>query len=81
MSESSGVSPAAVAPAYTADPKHSDEKSSAHKVAVGEVDHTVHLERRFGFWSCLGMAFIMLNSWTGECARSARAERALALLA
>ncbi|WOO84842.1 Choline transport protein [Vanrija pseudolonga] len=64
MSESSGVSPAAPAVAYTTDPKHSDDKSSAHKVAIGEVDHTVHLERRFGFWSCLGMAFIMLNSWT-----------------
>jgi hypothetical protein len=29
-------------------------------------DRTVHLERRLSFLACLGMAFIMLNSWTGE---------------
>ncbi|KAL1412429.1 hypothetical protein Q8F55_000174 [Vanrija albida] len=28
-------------------------------------DGVVHLERRFSFMACLGMAFMMLNSWTG----------------
>jgi hypothetical protein len=37
-------------------------------VGDSEVSGTepVHLERNFSFLSCLGMAFAMLNSWTGE---------------
>lgn len=50
-----------------------DEKESAAAVTMLEVetrgevhdDGVVHLERRFSFMACLGMAFMMLNSWTG----------------
>lgn len=49
---------------------HSDEEKEA-VAATQQADGTtttgvVHLERRFSFLACLGMAFIMLNSWTGE---------------
>lgn len=46
--------------AYDKDEKHI-------KVGVEPVDGEVRLERRFSFLSCLGLAFILLNSWTGEC--------------
>ncbi|WOO83601.1 Choline transport protein [Vanrija pseudolonga] len=43
--------------AYDKDEKHI-------KVGVEPVHSEVRLERRFSFLSCLGLAFILLNSWT-----------------
>jgi hypothetical protein len=32
-----------------------------------EPHHNPALERNFSFWSCLGLAFAILNSWNGAC--------------
>jgi len=44
---------------------HLPHGADHHALGDDEAGEVVHLERRFSFLACLGMAFIMLNSWTG----------------
>jgi hypothetical protein len=50
-------------------PSFASEKEKGEVDATIRVEgaHDVELERRFGFFSCLGLAFALLNSWTGKC--------------
>lgn len=45
----------------------SSEKKVADVVTVEAIATEVQLERNFSFLSALGLAFSLLNSWTGEC--------------
>lgn len=46
---------------YSEDVKHEYHEGPHHQPA---------LERNFSFWSCLGLAFAILNSWNGEWQRN-----------
>lgn len=47
-------------------PSFSSEEKGGDTHIVVEAGTEIELERRFGFFSCLGLAFALLNSWTGE---------------
>lgn len=44
----------------------SSEKKAVDVVTVEAIATEVQLERNFSFLSALGLAFSLLNSWTGE---------------
>lgn len=44
----------------------SSEKKVGDVVTVEAITTEVQLERNFSFLSALGLAFSLLNSWTGE---------------
>lgn len=46
--------------------RDSGAKKVDGSVHVHEAQHGIELDRRFSFFACLGLAFSLLNSWTGE---------------
>lgn len=57
--------------AYSEDVKHEYHEGPHHQPA---------LERNFSFWSCLGLAFAILNSWNGTWTGVASGSHRLCLL-
>lgn len=47
-------------------PSRDSAKKAGETVNIHDAHHEVELDRRFSFFACLGLAFSLLNSWTGE---------------